>query len=77
MSPKDVDYKAKWKSNPMLMPFVDKVVLNIGIGVVAKFVMGKVNRPANKYVISGLGYILARFKVPWYSCNRQCSNIQE
>lgn len=33
MSPKDVDYKAKWKSNPMLMPFVDKVVINIGIGM--------------------------------------------
>ncbi|TFH29268.1 MAG: 50S ribosomal protein L5 [Promethearchaeota archaeon] len=32
MSLKDVDYKSIWKKNPMLMPFVDKLVINIGVG---------------------------------------------
>lgn len=32
MSPKDENYSAKWKQNPMLMPFVDKVVVNIAVG---------------------------------------------
>jgi large subunit ribosomal protein L5 len=26
------DYQLKWKQNPMLKPFIDKVVINIGVG---------------------------------------------
>jgi len=33
MSPKeDIDYKKMWKSNVMLQPKIEKVVINIGMG---------------------------------------------
>ena len=28
----EIDYKKKWKSNPMLTPFIDKIVVNICLG---------------------------------------------
>jgi large subunit ribosomal protein L5 len=32
MSQQEVDYQKVWAQNPMLRPFIDKVVINIGVG---------------------------------------------